>query len=438
MIEVDFIVLGCGWAGILAAYKLAKCNATVLCVEKEQKPGGLLRSECHRGFVIDVGGSHVIFSKDDQILNALIELLGANVVRNARSSFIELKGKLIPYPIETGLHVLPPEDRFEAVKSFLEVMLSRCKDFEPKNLLEWIYYMFGSWIAKNYLEPYNRKLWKRSLDQISLDWISIPGRLPLPDWKEVTKAAVGLPSTGYKEQAVFYYPARDGIEALFNSVYEKALSLGVRILTNVSIQSLKVVNDGVVVNNTLKARKYLVNTTPLQGLVKAFEGDDHMTEYLKYFDYNKVIVIAIGVNRPAPPYHWVYVPDERIVFHRYSWISNYSPNNAPTKQSLALLEITVKKGETVTSDLKARALRDFMKLTNLDENDIIFVRSYVNEYGYPIHTLKIKEARDVILEWLKERKTISIGRWGSWTYWNMDQVYRNVQEALDDLVKRRE
>lgn len=438
MIEVDVIVLGCGWAGILAAYKLAKYNATVLCLEKEQKPGGLLRSEHYRSFVIDIGGSHVIFSKDDRVLNALIELLEANVVRNARSSFIDLGGKLIPYPIETGLYMLPPEDRFEAVKSFLENMLSQYRDFEPKNLLEWIYYAFGSWIAKNYLEPYNRKLWKRPLDQVSLDWISIPGRLPLPDWKEVIKAAVGLPSTGYKEQAVFYYPARGGIEALFNSVYEKALSLGVRTLTNVSLQSLKVVNDGVIVNNTFKARKYLINTTPLPDLVKAFERDDYVAAYLEYFDYNKVVVIAVGVNRPAPPHHWIYVPDERAVFHRYAWTSNYSPNNAPAKRSLALLEITVQKNENITRDLTARALRDFLKLTNLDEDDIIFVKTYVNEYGYPIHTLKIKEVRGVILKWLKERKIISIGRWGSWTYWNMDRVYRNVEDTVDNLVERRE
>jgi len=436
MIEVDVVILGCGWAGVLAAYRLAKHNVTVLCLEKEQKPGGLLRTEHYRGFVIDTGGSHVIFSKDEQVLSALLGLLGVNVVRNVRSSFVDLKGKLVPYPIETGLYVLPPEDRFEAVKSFLEAMFSRSRDFKPKNLLEWIYYMYGSWIAKNYLEPYNKKIWKRPLEQISLEWVSIPGRLPLPDWREVIKAAVGLPSIGYKEQAIFYYPAKGGIEALFNSVYEKALGLGVRILTNFQLQSLKASDNGIIVNNTIKARKYLINTIPLSDLVKAIDKGDDVTTYLKHFDYNKVVVIAVGINRPAPPYHWIYVPDERIVFHRYAWISNYSSNNVPTNHSLALLEITVRKNEDVTRPLAASALRDFLKLTDLKEDNIVFVKSYVNEYGYPIHNLKIREARRAILEWLKERNIISIGRWGSWFYWNMDQIYRNVQEAVDDLMKR--
>ncbi|MEM3974826.1 MAG: FAD-dependent oxidoreductase [Ignisphaera sp.] len=435
MIEVDVVILGCSWAGVLAAYRLAKHNVTVLCLEKELKPGGLLRTEHYRGFVIDAGGSHIIFSKDEQVLSDLIRLLGVNVVRNVRSSFIVLKGKLIPYPIETGLYVLPPEDRFEAVRSFLEAMFSRSRDFEPKNLLEWIYHTYGSWIAKNYLEPYNKKIWKRPLDQMSLEWVSIPGRLPLPDWREVIKAAVGLPSFSYKEQAIFYYPAKGGIEALFNSVYEKALGLGVRIFTNFQLQSLKVSDNGIIVNNTIKARKYLINTIPLPDLIKVIDKGDDVATYLKHFDYNKVVVIAVGVNRPAPPHHWIYVPEERIVFHRYAWISNYSPNNAPSNHSLALLKITIRKYEGVSKSLVTRALNDFLELTDLKEDNIVFVKSYLNEYGYPIHNLKIREARSAVLEWLREKNIISIGRWGHWFYWNMDQVYKNVQGVVDNLVK---
>ena len=186
-----------------------------------------------------------------------------------------------------------------------------------------------------------------------MEWVSIPGRLPLPDWREVIKAAVGLPSTGYIEQSVFYYPAEGGIEALFNSVYEKALGLGVRVLQNFSLQSLKASDDGAIVNSTIKARKYLINTIPLPDLVKVIDKGDYVTTYLKTLDYNKVVVIAVGVNRPAPPYHWIYVPDERIAFHRCAWISNHSPNNAPTNHSLALLEITVRKNEDVTRPLVA-------------------------------------------------------------------------------------
>ncbi|MEM4004033.1 MAG: hypothetical protein QXM43_00170 [Desulfurococcaceae archaeon] len=75
-------------------------------------------------------------------------------------------------------------------------------------------------------------------------------------------------------------------------------------------------------------------------------------------------------------------------------------NNAPTNHFIALSEITVRKHEDVARPLATNALRDFLKLTDLKEDNIIFVKSYANEYGYPIHYLRIRGTRGAILEWL--------------------------------------
>ncbi|MEM0369005.1 MAG: hypothetical protein QXN57_06145, partial [Desulfurococcaceae archaeon] len=93
------------------------------------------------------------------------------------------------------------------------------ENWVPRNLEEWIYGFFGKWIADKYLVPYNKKIWKRPLNQLDVDWIYTPGRLPVPDWRDVVKSALGIPTIGYSEQAKFYYPARGGIYALFESVY---------------------------------------------------------------------------------------------------------------------------------------------------------------------------------------------------------------------------
>lgn len=436
MIEVDVVVIGCGWAGILATYELLKNNITVLCIEKSQRPGGLLRSEITQGFTIDIGGSHIIFSKDAHTLSTMIGLLEGNVVKNVRQSFVKIKNLLVPYPLETGLYVLPPEERFEALRSFLETFIvSRDGRSEPKTLLEWMYQTFGSWISKNYLEPYNKKLWKRPLNRIDVDWILIPGRLPLPQWEDIIKAAVGMPSVGYKEQALFYYPARGGIEALFAAVYRKVVSSGARILLGEPLKSLKTTTDGVIVNNNVKAKR-VINTAPIPELINVLEGDHDLTAYSKYFDHNKVIVIAVAVDKPAPPYHWIYVPDENVIFHRYAWVSNYSPSNAPQGKSLALLEITIPKGDDVPANIISSALRGFLKLTDLDEKNIMFTKMYINEYGYPIHTLHLNNIRDYILGQLKDKKIISVGRWGSWRYWNMDIVYKNVRDTISGMLEK--
>lgn len=62
-------VLGCGYAGLLVAIKAKRSNssAEVLCIDRDFA-GGLLRSVALNGFVFDVGGSHVVFSKRREIV----------------------------------------------------------------------------------------------------------------------------------------------------------------------------------------------------------------------------------------------------------------------------------------------------------------------------------------------------------------------------------
>ena len=68
--------------------------------------------------------------------------------------------------------------------------------------------MFGHDVAEDYLIPYNEKIWKRPLDNISADWVYIPGRLPIPSVEDIVKAVAGIPVVGYKEQSIFIIRGR--------------------------------------------------------------------------------------------------------------------------------------------------------------------------------------------------------------------------------------
>lgn len=138
----DVAILGCGWAGALCANELAR-KSSVICIEKESVAGGLLRTELVNGFTIDVGGTHIIYSKDKDILEKMIiEFLNNEIVSHIRSSYIILKNLFVPYPLENGLYVLPPEDRAEALISYLEALLSLDENWHPKNLLDWAHHFF--------------------------------------------------------------------------------------------------------------------------------------------------------------------------------------------------------------------------------------------------------------------------------------------------------
>jgi len=427
----DIVILGCGWSGVLAAEIFGSSNT--LCIDKERSLGGLLRSDYVNGFTIDVGGSHVIFSKDEGVLSKMIGLLGNNIVAHERRAYVNLHGVLVPYPLENGLYVLPPEERAEALISFIEVFLSLDKDWRPKNLEEWIKGFFGNWFAKNYLIPYNRKVWKRPLSEIDVDWVYTPGRLPIPDWKDVVGSAVGIPTVGYREQSKFYYPLHGGIQALYNSVYERVQSKGVVFMRGTRMSSIKILEEGrgFLVNGQYYAKR-LVNTIPLPELIEAIEGSAYegLKPFLKLFDYNRVVVVAVAVNRRGPQdQHWIYVPDENIVFHRYAWLSNYSPYNAPEGRGLLIAEITASPDVIVSPSTVEQVIEGLQRLNVINEKEVIFTKMYVNEYGYPVHKIGLGQAREILLDYLIKSNIISIGRWGFWRYANMDSIVKQVENT---------
>jgi protoporphyrinogen oxidase len=133
-------------------------------------------------------------------------------------------------------------------------------------------------------------------------------------------------------------------------------------------------------------------------------------------DYNKVVVVGVAVDRPAPLQHWAYVPDPGVPLHRYAWTSNFSPNNAPPHKSVLLAEVTApREAEVDLEALTREVLEGLEELGVVKRRDILFARAWIHEYGYPVYTLDHREARETVLKWLEELGVVSIGRWGNGT-----------------------
>jgi protoporphyrinogen oxidase len=103
--------LGCGWSGVLIAIRTKSLypSADAVCIDKNLE-GGLLRSEVVNDYLFDVGGSHIVFSRRRDVVEAILGF-GGEWVSKERKAFILLNGVFVPYPFETGIHVLPPELR---------------------------------------------------------------------------------------------------------------------------------------------------------------------------------------------------------------------------------------------------------------------------------------------------------------------------------------
>ncbi|AKG38470.1 hypothetical protein MA03_03115 [Infirmifilum uzonense] len=437
ILKSDIAVLGCGWTGILLSLMLKERypKASVVCLDASRHPGGLLRTETIDGYTFDIGGSHIIFSRDSDALNQLLGFLDGNTVSHERKSFILYRGVKVPYPFENGLFALPPDIRAELLVGFVEKLLkNNSSPPKPKNLREWAYGFFGEPIAEEYLIPYNEKIWKRRAEEIDSDWLYTPGRLPWPDWRDVVRSGAGVPTTGYREQATFYYPREGGIQSLYEAVYQRASRLGVQVLKGVKVESLER-REHWRINGTVEAG-HVFSTIPLRELVLALNAPSDVRRACNRLDYNKVLVVGVAMKKPAPNEHWVYVPSRDLVFHRYAWISNYSPKNAPKGASALIAEVTLEPRASVNPEAVEEAVVDGLKeIGVLSESgaELVFAKSWLHEYGYPVYTLGHAEARRTVLEYLEGVGVKTVGRWGSWHYWNMDKVLIEVNRLVSSL-----
>ncbi|MEM0022532.1 MAG: FAD-dependent oxidoreductase [Archaeoglobaceae archaeon] len=398
-------VVGAGLAGLCVANEL-KSNCVVF---EAKKVGGLLNSEKIDGFTFDTGGSHIIFSKDTEILKEMLNYVG-DYVEHRRRAFILYNGKLVKYPFENGIFSLPAQERFEILKDFVENLLR--KKEEPKNLLDWFRYVFGNAITEKYLRPYNEKIWKKDLREISLDWVG--GRIPNPPIDDVLRSAVGIETEGYTHQLRFFYPLSGGIETLARNL---AKNVAIRMEAVRKIEF-----EGKIVVNGEHEFDKLVYTAPLKDLPSMLKEAKEIRDEIDKLECNSLAVVGIGVKGRVPNVHWIYVPQKDIVFHRVAFLSNYSPNMAPKNYATIIAEIS--NPEDFSEDEVLEGLRKIGI-----ENEVELVKTWKWKYAYVVYNHSYRVSIEKIRSFLLQRNILPFGRFGAWEYLNMDAVWKRAKDV---------
>ena len=194
-----------------------------------------------------------------------------------------------------------------------------------------------------------------------------------------------------------------------------------------------------VVNNRFEAKR-LISTIPLREIIDTIEAPNEIVRLAKQLDYNSLITVGIALKREAPDVHWVYVPDRTIIFHRYAWLSNYSPHNIPNRSfSTLLVEMTFHPKKM--NNLRIEKIVDEvikglenLGIINKDRGEILFYRVWMHRYGYPVHTHRTNFVRRQVLDYLHGIGIMTIGRWGTWRYLNMDRILEEAKELTQKLI----
>lgn len=436
---VKTAILGGGLTGVTLARLLRQQGEDVVVLEAESEYGGLCRSKVIDGFTFDTGGSHIIFSRDTEVLSLMKEALGENRTERQRKTKIFYKGRYVKYPFENGLADLPKDDLFFCINEFIKALIAAEKGEvkPPENFGEWIRTTFGEGIAACYMLPYNRKIWKFPPEEMSAHWMD--GRVPRPPVEDVVRSAVGIETEGYTHQAVFSYPHEGGIEAMVKAV---AAPVEDAIRTGFVVRSVRhegghwVISDG---TEEVVADR-CVSTIPLQALLPALDGvPSEVAEACRDLKYNSVACVCVGLKGEVPPYSWVYVPQEELgPFNRISFPSGYSDTNAPEGCSSVLAEVTYRDGEPTASltddDLVASTLDGLMEMGVITSRDQVLTTSVERQkYAYVIYDLAYLKNIKIVREYCEGLGIDLVGRFSEFEYLNMDGCIRHVIEFVKDL-----
>lgn len=420
--------------GITLARLLREKGHEVLVLEAESRIGGLCRSRTDHGFTFDTGGSHIIFSRDKEVLEFMHGVLGSNRDTRSRNTKILYRNILVKYPFENGLAALPKEDLYFCINEFIRTYV-RAEKGEippPKNFREWIFATFGRGIAELYMIPYNEKIWNYPAHLMSAHWME--GRVPRPPVEDVIKSAIGIETEGYTHQSIFSYPVEGGIEALVTSIadgLEDAIFTGFPVRSLVFRDGHWEVSDG---TRTISGDR-VISTIPLQHLVTCLHDiPDEVKNAVQALRYNSVACIQMGIRGTVPDISWLYIPDpNQGLANRISFPSNFSSHVAPGNHAGILAEITYNEGDAVSrmtdEELINHTVRSLGEMGFITPDQVVHTAVDRQKFAYVVYDLGYLENIRIIREYFKSRGITLEGRFSRFEYLNMDGCIRNAMEC---------
>lgn len=401
-------ILGGGLSGLTIARMLQEHGVESVVFEKEQRIGGLCRTNVIDGYVFDVGGGHVFNSKNERIKRWVFSILPEQKWQfSIRKSKIEYKGNLVDYPFELSLAQLPINEAVDCILDYI-----KAKGNEANNFYDWLKWKFGDSIANKYLIPYNAKIWNYDLRNMEVGWVS--GKIPLVSAKEVLKAALTKdPTEREMPHSSYYYPREGGIYRLIQSIAE---TLG-NIRTDYPIESLERIANKWVVNGEAGFDE-IISTIPLKELGKTCVFlPSSVKKAIEDLKYNS-LTTSLFETSPSD-LSWVYCPDKTKRSHRLVYIGNFTKNNAPAGKS----------------SLIAEATGDIDPLIQAGEFGFeeVIATNYT-KYAYIIFDKNYSRNIKIINDYLDQQEIFRVGRFAEWKYYNMDICIQAALRCVEGIV----
>lgn len=418
------VILGAGLAGLSAAYHLRKGFEVF---EAADVPGGLCGTRGLEGYLFDYTG-HLLHLNDPYARDLVTGFLIDNLKEHKRNAAIYTQGVFTGYPYQANTYGLPAETARECVDGFLNASGRTPGGAQPENFRDWVTYNFGDGIARNFMLPYNGKLWQYPLEEMAVD--GIMPYVPVPKSEEVMKGSTREGALGLGYNASFYYPKEGGIKTLVDAFVRrvKAVSYGQRAVEIDTGRKTVVFDTGYTAWYDT-----LISTMPLPELIKTIKDVPRdIADAAGKLRYVSVYDINLGIAREGiSPYHWVYFPEPEFMFYRLGFLTNFSGSMAPEGKTAVYAEVSHKPSEFIEKERLVEGALDGMRLCGMLDGGENAELSDVQDmkYAYVVFDSHSKMAVPAIMDFLRSKGITSIGRYGAWEYSSMEDAIMEGRKA---------
>lgn len=439
------VILGSGLTGLSAAYHFEQQGFFDFKIfEKNSSTGGLLRSFKQDGFTFDFTG-HLLHINNPEFYKFIDDVAGINnFFIQKRKSFIYTHNKFIPYPFQSNLYNLPKGVIFDCINGYV----NRKKSIKtPKTFYEWVLKQFGHGIAKYFFFPYNSKLLAYDLKKITPSWT---GRfVPKINFKTILYSALNKNNNndiGYNSN--FYYPKKDGIQFLTNSLEKKIKS---KIYKNHKAINIDLTNKTVYFENGyIEKFDKLISTMPLDILLNSLneKSNTNLKNVSTKLLCNSVINFNLGFNiNNRKDKHWIYYPEKKYPFYRIGFWQNICKNSTPINNSAIYGELSYldqkqseqfKTTEEQIIKLTEKSINKAVKTLNISKSNMITKKILHIPRAYVIYDLWREKHLKLLHKRLNNISIFSIGRYGEWKYSSMQEAFldgKNITKKILNLFK---
>ena len=447
MNDYDVVIIGAGPAGLTAAYELTKHNKKVLIVEKKPNVGGLAETKVFGKYRYDIG-PHRFFTKNKEVYELFLKMLGEDAVEVKRKTRIFFKGSYFDYPL-TPLNALFGLGVFESISIGFSYIFARLKSYlkisKIENFEDWVIDKFGSKLFNNFFKNYTEKVWGIDCKDLGKDWAA--QRIKGLSLSTAIKFAL-FPNSKKRPKTlvdIFYYP-KLGAGMLWEKFEANLISKNIEIRKNSKVTSVDKIDNHLnieIISNesteTIRAG-HIMFSNPLLEFIKFYDDNvpDKVLTASKDLSYRNHISVHVTIDKKLFDDNWIYIHSPELKMARIADFTNFSKSMSVDGHFPLTLEYFCFEDDTIWKNSNEK-ITEFaiseLKIIFEDHFNVIHSEVTRNANAYPVIKTGYEKNISVIRNWLSSVDNITaIGRSGMFKYNNQDHAMATGLYAVRDYM----